>query len=918
MIMSHSPGIRPHEKPPNKLLSMSFRATTIITLAVIFITLRSPALAGLPILIPQPQRIVANESPALQLAESGRATFRWDSAGKEPQIEEARKLILAQLAIADHEPSASRVLRLAVANQADALSPEESAALARSPQAYVIRLRADGGLDLLGASPIGVFYAASTLVQLIVKEGEFMTMPAVAVMDWPDIERREASEWLIQWWELNSYDWGDGPEKFIERCKRKIDLYARHKVNIIGFVSGKFRPHFPDAWDRIRKVAPELNDYAARKGVALQHTLTCYGGTIHDWGITDTGNYWLTPRESYPDGRELEPGEATVYTLGHEPMNQQVRNDITTVVRELRPRSLYLHWADAVGRNTQAIWRKRGSIDRAAFPDDDIYSPRGMAGAVAKMYSELIREIHKVRVPEHGFDAARDVWITIAGPNYGKASMPSEEWEQDTIRFWSAVAPLMTARNNTTLCIREVYLHDKTHELMPGRIAAAVATAGWPDAISMMALIGGGFDFSDRLFTSTPIFTNINRGATEFWTFNGHVNQEVLVLANANYSWNLAADGAADLSGYRGPGLYAEVKEYALGNKHSDYLYCKWMDRAAELAYGPAAGPHMAALLRLERDIGPLATSIAQLDKFLAHDSMRHLERHDFKAQAGRARQAAEHARRALAAAGDEGIKEDMAWLVRCLEVSVRMCDFHDSVFNDILSKTDASKTGIESATARLANLTGGFREWLKANFTFEKVDPFGGEPVMWLRMIDRIEARALNDLNARATNASLAGLEGVAVSATSEMKGYAALSALTSDPTGKGWGKNGGWNSAKRHGPPETLVITFAEPRLLGEVDVFALADDWKRLGEVTRDTPAGELACRSFEVEIRDADDGNWIFHHSVKDSERVWMSIPSPGRPVTGIRLTVTPNRHGYVSIVHVNLNGKFPSGSKPAAQ
>ncbi len=338
------------------------------------------------------------------------------------------------------------------------------------------------------------------------------------------------------------------------------------------------------------------------------------------------------------------------------------------------------------------------------------------------------------------------------------------------------------------------------------------------------------------------------------------------------------------LSGYRGPELYAEVKEHALGKEHSDYLYGKWMDRAAELA----------------------------------HDSMRHLERHDFKAQAGRARQAAEHARRALAAAGDEGIKEDMAWLVRCLEVSVRMCDFHDSVFNDILSKTDASTTGIESATARFANLTGGFREWLRANFTFEKVDPFGGEPVMWLRMIDRIEARALNDLNARATNASLAGLEGVAVSATSEMKGYAAMSVLTSDPTGKGWGKNGGWNSAKRHGPPETLAITFAEPRRLGEVDVFALADDWKRLGEVTRDTPAGELACRSFEVEIRDADDGNWISHHSVKDSERVWMTIPSPGRPVTGIRLTVTPNRHGYVSIVHVNLNGKFPSGSKPAAQ
>ncbi len=891
----------------------ALRCVTLAFLGCLFAATVAEAREG-PILIPEPQSIQFADSEPLTLVAEGSPVFRWEIAGTGAPIEEAKRLIEGDLGIKGDNAKASKVLRVAVSTDADELSQEERSTLSRNPQAYIIRKRGDGGLDLLGASPIGAYYAATTFVQLLNREGKDISVPVVTVLDWPDIPRRESSEWLIQWWELNSYDWGDGPEKFVERCKRKIDLYARHKVNIIGFVSGKFRPHFSEAWQRILAVVPELNDYAARKGVALQHTLTCYGGTIYDWGLTDSENYWLQPRESYPDGKLLTSEEANVQTLSHEPMNQAIREDIVRITRELRPRSLYLHWADAIGRHTQVIWQRRGSIDRQAFPDDDIYSPIGMAGAVAKMYSDLIAAIQGVNVPEHNFDAARDMLITIAGPNYGKASLPSEQWEMDTIRFWAAVAPLMTHRKNTTLCIREVYLHDTTNELMPAKIAQAVAEAGWPNAISMMSLIGGGFDFSDRLFVSTPIFTNVNRGAEEFWTFNGHVNQEILVLANVNFSWNLDANGAADLSGYKGPELYETVKEYAMGKRHSDYLYGGWMDRACELAYGSDVGPHMAALLRLERDTGSLATSIAQLDKLFSHESMRHLERFDFTAQIERSKKAKEVAAKALLSAKDPGIREDMEWLNRTLDVSIRMCGYYDQIFNRILAETGPKETQIEDARAGLEKIAGELREWLKRNFQFEKVDPFGGEPVMWMRMVDRLENRAITDLKSRAATAEIAKVEGVAVSATSENKGYAALSVLTSDPTGKGWGRSGGWCSAKRNEPPETLTITFDKPREVGPVDIFTLADDWKLRSEVTRETPAGVLASRSISVEIRDADDGNWIAHHTITDSKHVWMTAPSPGRPVTGIRFIVNPSSHGYSSIVHINLDGEFSSGAR----
>ena len=79
-------------------------------------------------------------------------------------------------------------------------------------QAYVIKADLQGQrILLLGSAPLGVLYAAATLVQLwSVEDGE-LVIPEVEVRDYPDFKYRAAADWLMRA-ELNrwGYDWGDG------------------------------------------------------------------------------------------------------------------------------------------------------------------------------------------------------------------------------------------------------------------------------------------------------------------------------------------------------------------------------------------------------------------------------------------------------------------------------------------------------------------------------------------------------------------------------------------------------------------------------------------------------------------------------------------------------------------------------------
>ena len=230
-----------------------------------------PAARGgeLPLVIPHPQSIRMLDGRPIALGQDGRSVTETVSASRGGFFEEAEHLIhgaLKNAGLADrsHEATTRIVIQTLgeVTQISPPLAPQESAALAKSDQAYVIRSQPGrkATVWIIGASPLGAYYGATTLVQLFTtpRPGAAAMSP-VEIRDYPDIPFRMAADWVLQWdWEVNAYDWGDGPAAFLARCKRKIDLCVA--------IQGQPGP-LPRRPDRAR---PGLHDRALRENPAFR------------------------------------------------------------------------------------------------------------------------------------------------------------------------------------------------------------------------------------------------------------------------------------------------------------------------------------------------------------------------------------------------------------------------------------------------------------------------------------------------------------------------------------------------------------------------------------------------------------------------------------------------------------------------
>jgi len=872
--------------------------------------------SDIPLVIPHPQHVQVGVGAIVHVAASGGVGPRIEMPEPSGFFIEARDLVLAVLREHAIQPADTSGVAICFTTDREGtgLDLEEREALDRSKQAYVLRVEAgpQPSILIVGASPVGVYYGATTLVQLFEFEDGKGTVRPIAIRDWPDIETREVSEWLIKWWEVNCYDWGDGLAAFIARCKRKIDLYARHKVNMIGFMSGKCRPFWKERYEMMLRYAPELSDYAARKGVALQYTYTTWPGQIHDWGV-GWGRQWMETREYYPDGPLLAPTVASETSLSYDPQTEYIAQELAGIIRDTHARAVYLHHVDSTLRHYMRYWVDRGEVDRRNFPSDEAVDPQGLAGALAHFLNTLIPRLKEVRIPEIGYDASRDLSITVAAVVYGGFKFSTEQFDREVAAFWKTVASRLTpeTKKNLHVCIREASLRTDRQELLPTYMAKQLDEAGWAGGLSMMTLWGSGFDWAHRIMVSTPVFVGINRGAGEYWSFNGHVHSDVLVLANANYAWNVDAPGAIDPMQFQGHALRDEVFEYAYGRRDSEFLYGRFLDQACRRVYGRRAGVHMARLLRYERDHGAL-DNIAVLDKWFSHGSEKHLMRYDYRAQARRNREALPMALAAAEVAETDGAREDCRFLADCLAVGARICDLYDYVYNTAIAFPDASlkdnahecKKRLDEAHSRVDELL----QWVKDSYPHQKTEPDGGVPGVWIKTIENLRETSRLALEGHVTRIDAK----TSVVVSSEHPGYAAASVFTSDPTGKGWGKDGGWCDRTRGAFPDTLEIRFEEPRQLDVIDFFTLSDDWKTLPEVTRETPIGELGLRSFDFEARDAADGNWILVKSMRDNTKVWVSLECVDRPVTGVRFIGRKSLYGYSTIVHLDLEGAYSKG------
>jgi hypothetical protein len=696
----------------------------------------------LPLVIPHPQAMRVLDGAPILLGRDGQSVTEVVAAGQDGFFEESEQLIAAALERGKLSPRADdavtrivletmslRATTVSGLPQPLVLTPAESSALARSDQAYVIRSRGtpQSMVWIIGASPLGTYYGATTLVQLLTTpQPGHVVLPPVEVCDYPDIPFRMSADWVLQWdWEVNGYDWGDGLPAFLDRCRRKIDFCARFKVNRVRFLGGRISPGSgPQAerYERVKRFALELNRYARRKGVALQYSSSSWGVDYFNWGLS-CPKPWILNRESYPDGPVYAcVGGTTGGCFSNEALIDAIAARHKQLVRDIEPSSIYLHQIDAATYNELVgIWKTRCPRCRARFPDDEPASARGYAAAVAHLYNRIVTELKSVANSRSGYDAARDLEIVFASPGYSYATESDADWDNDR-KYFAEIGRQLTDRQHVQITFREQYRRLDDRCLRFEEMAASLDDVGWPQAPFIFAVQGGGFIDGYHMFVSSPVLTGINRGAATLYNANGHVHSELQVLANVNFAWNLDAPGSVDPVSLPGTSLQAEAVMYALGQRHSEYLYGPFLESACKTLYGDRAAPSLVALFRLERDSGPILAVPAWIDLQWKNAGF------DWPAQAERNVQAKRLVDQAVDACNTEA-KTDLIWLSRCLDVATRICRLCDAVYRQRQPQA--------SIDAQAADLLA----WLERDFSFEVTEPDGGDPGLWKELVRRIVA---------------------------------------------------------------------------------------------------------------------------------------------------------------------------------
>jgi hypothetical protein len=654
-------------------------------------------------------------------------------------------------------------------------------------QEYVIVARPEErAIYLIGGGDQGVLYAVASLLQLLTKAGDAVTIPAVHIRDFPDFKYRMAADWLMNV-EINrwSYDWGDGVAGYMVRIKRKLDLCARYKINMVlahGFGWGT--EFFPGFTTMMR----ELNSYARNRGIRM-----VTGGYGASYGIAYQSGplYEEAPylgktfknRNSYPDGAlyqcmgfsQSKDPMIDTRTLGscraNEALNALKAAELREYVQKTEPGGLYIHHEDFGGyEGSQRSWLQRCGRCRERWPNDGLKALDGGAGGLANGYRKLIEAIQTVKNPQTGYDAARDCTIILVSPVYHTDSQSKADWD-NVLELWKNIGKELPKSSNVEICFREIFpLKGTTRKWVPD-FNKVMAEALVPFKIFMFFSGGADYFTSDYPVVASPAMNRMFLGSETIFNGSSGFNQEPSQLINAEYGWNSRSAGF-----FQDPGTYEETvalwENYRLNQSQPPPVFGSGglLDRVCELLYGRQAGRQVAQVHTSfaeaeEKETPPdmwprlypmsvlwrnLAVDSAgwkreiddpKLKVFLADKGMNSAEYHRSMASrwAKWARLSFEGVQHLEAALAEPDLRPDSRTDVEhhrlCLSVGARFSELLVSLH----AWLSAEGTERDSLLALLGAKTTELEAYIRRSFGTEIIDPSGGDIRSWLSALKKI-----------------------------------------------------------------------------------------------------------------------------------------------------------------------------------
>ena len=170
------------------------------------------------------------------------------------------------------------------------------------------------------------------------------------------------------------------------------------------------------------------------------------------------------------------------------------------------------------------------------------------------------------------------------------------------------------------------------------------------------------------------------------------------------------------------------------------------------------------------------------------------------------------------------------------------------------------------------------------------------------------LQGITVNNTSTR-TNYAL-GLAGAsAVGSTSYSSGgYPAASAIDGSRTGNTWGSgNGGWADGTRGAFPDWLEITLPGSRMIDEINVITLQNNWRNAGNPTLDSSCSGEGILDFSVEYWNGSAWVGIPSGNVTANDKAWRQFSFPAVSTTKIRVMVNNARTNYSRLVEVEAVG-----------
>ena len=163
--------------------------------------------------------------------------------------------------------------------------------------------------------------------------------------------------------------------------------------------------------------------------------------------------------------------------------------------------------------------------------------------------------------------------------------------------------------------------------------------------------------------------------------------------------------------------------------------------------------------------------------------------------------------------------------------------------------------------------------------------------------------------------NVALAANGGLAAASSTYGPKYPATATNNGDRKGLKWGNGGGWNDATQNQTPDWLEISFKGQKLIEEVNIFSMQDNYTSPLEPTASMAFTLWGLRNFEVQYWTGTGWTPVPNGTVVNNNLVWRKVVFSPLVTTKIRAHITGPLNGFSRMIEMEAWGVAAGANTP---